>query len=496
MKIRDVTQELNEAGVLGKVWSGIKNIGQGIKTSRDQRSSDQFIKGIYDRVLSTWNQYARTLMPGDEIDQALVNFVNTQFHEVDGSSKVPSPIRLTSVTDPRIKNYILQRTTEYVGRRMVKQPEPAAPSQSQLPVGFAFPKVQADVEINGHEYGFDLYGPGGPAWHSNETGQKITNPTDIQTLNKRYYELKRLAAAGQVKDPDQIEKDPNEPKQAELELGPNVKPFPSPKKPVTESRRLKEGGNEIPDAKPVARDDVAGVVEMAKRALPNQLVKNVQSNIGSAGYKVESGDIDIMVEADDVVNLFDTANLPDPVKAAKVMLKKHFESQGIVASINGRNVSIGIDYQQGATGQKRRAQVDVMVIKEAGLVAPWHQHGPRGMYDEPGFKASELFILLSSIAKHLNLKLDPFAAKLVNRDTGDVVGRTRKEVAKILLNPRAKESDLNSVGSVLKALEFDADREGKLAQARQDAAKGLLKLPEAAPANTAAYFRKISDVVK
>ena len=49
---------------------------------------------------------------------------------------------------------------------------------------------------------------------------------------------------------------------------------------------------------------------------------------------------------------------------------------------------------------------------------------------------------------------------------------------------------------MLAALENDPDREGKLAQARQDQAKGLLTLPEAAPTpGTAAWFRKMGHVV-
>jgi hypothetical protein len=137
-----------------------------------------------------------------------------------------------------------------------------------------------------------------------------------------------------------------------------------------------------------------------------------------------------------------------------------------------------------------------MAIHEAKLVAPWHQHGQRGMYDDPDFKGSELFMLISSIAKHMNLKFDAFGARLVHRDTGDVVARTRKQVAKVLLGPKAKESDLNSVKDALKALEKDPDREGKLAQARQDAAKGLMRLPETAQPGTAAWFRQMSEVVK
>ena len=136
-----------------------------------------------------------------------------------------------------------------------------------------------------------------------------------------------------------------------------------------------------------------------------------------------------------------------------------------------------------------------MVIHEAGLVAPWHQHGLRGMYSDPEFKGSEAFMLISSIAKHLGLKFDAFGAKLLRRDNNDVVARTRKQVAKVLLGPKAKEDDLNSVKSMLKALEADPDREGKLAQARQDAAKGLMRLPETAQPGTAAWFRQMSDVL-
>jgi hypothetical protein len=43
----------------------------------------------------------------------------------------------------------------------------------------------------------------------------------------------------------------------------------------------------------------------------------------------------------------------------------------------------------------------------------------------------------------------------------------------------------------MKALESDPDKEGKLAQARQDVGKGLLTLPEAITPGTAAWFRKM-----
>ena len=256
---------------------------------------------------------------------------------------------------------------------------------------------------------------------------------------------------------------------------------------------LYEGGNAIPTSSPVNQEDVPTVIAIAKREMPQGLLKNLQADIGSAGFKgVPSGDIDLMVEAQDLVVIFKTEDdKKDPVLAAKKSMQTWFTAKSIEANVNGRNVSIGIKYKPAAGGQGY-AQVDLMVIHDVNIVAPWHQHGPRGMYKDTGFKGQQNFVLMASIAKHLNLKFDPFGAKLINRDTNEVVGRTRKEVAKILLGPKAKEDSLNSVGTMLAALENDPDKEGKLAQAKQDQAKGLLTLPEAAPTpGTAAWFRKM-----
>lgn len=259
--------------------------------------------------------------------------------------------------------------------------------------------------------------------------------------------------------------------------------------------RLVEGGAAIPNSRPVARDDVRAVIEQVRAMLPKEISKNLQTDIGSAGYKIQSGDIDVFVEAQDVVDYFGTGDQKDPVKAAKQMLKQYFIQQGLESLVSGRNVHIGVPYSSTGT-PKGLAQVDVMVISDAGIVAPWHQHGLRGQYDDPEFRGSEVFMLMSSLAKYQNLKFDAFGAKLMQRDTNQVVGRTRKEVAKILLGPRAKESDLDSVKSIMAALKDDPNREGKLAQARQDAAKGLFRLPETIQTGTAAWFRQLTDRIQ
>lgn len=266
--------------------------------------------------------------------------------------------------------------------------------------------------------------------------------------------------------------------------------------------KLYEGGNAIPLSTPVEQVDVPTVVATARREMPASLLKGLQLNIGSAGFKIDvegnpipSGDIDLMVEAGDVVKLFKTQDDPkDPVLAAKKAMKTYFEAKGIEANVNGRNVSIGIPYTS-KDGQQKMAQVDLMVIQDAAIVAPYHQHGPRGMYKDPSFKGQANFVLMSSIAKHLGLKFDAFGAKLINRDTGEVVGRTRNEVAKILLGPTATGDDLNSVKSMIAALANDPDRDAKLAQARSDAAKGLITLPESRNHDSANWFRNIVKIL-
>lgn len=477
MKIREISQNLNE-GILDSLKGAWRGMKAGYTGSAQQRAGQQFTKGIADRVFDTWNQYLVNLPPGTDPNQTIENFMDKQFHEVGPSQLQPA---LSNVKDAgRARDYINKRTQEYVAQRMAATSRP----KSQLPAPAAATdstKGPEPITIAGQR--LDPSDPLATRVY-NIIGGNVKQPTSVSpTVSTATptavdpFAARRAAAA--------------RPARAAMS---SKKPLPG-KKRVAESTQLKEGGNAIPDSQPVPREDVAQVVELAKRALPKELLANLQGHIGSAGYKIASGDIDLMVEAQDVVDLFGTGNLPDPVKAAKILLKKHFEEQGIVANVNGRNVSIGVVYTQQASKQKSVGQLDVMVIHEAAIVAPWHQHGLRGMYNKPDFKGNEIFILISSIAKQLGLKFDPFAAKLIDRNTGDVVGRTRKEVAKILLGPKAKEDDLNSVGTILKALEFDADREGKLAQAKQDAAKGLIRLPENAPFNTAAYYRKISDIV-
>jgi hypothetical protein len=249
---------------------------------------------------------------------------------------------------------------------------------------------------------------------------------------------------------------------------------------------LYEGGNVFDNTSDVAKENVATVVDTVKRDLPSALQKKVIADIGSAGYKVQSGDIDLFLDEKATVANF---GVEDAVQAKKA-LAQYFQAKGYSVAIKGRNVHVDVPYKAG-DGKQLFAQVDLMIIPNAKSVADWHQHGPRGMYDDPQFKANQLYILLNSIAKFLGLKVDAFGGTVMRRDDNSVIADTREAAAKVLLNPGAHASDLNSVATVLQALSSDPDREGKLAQAKQDQAKGLLTLPEDVTPGSAAWFRKM-----
>lgn len=246
---------------------------------------------------------------------------------------------------------------------------------------------------------------------------------------------------------------------------------------------LYEGGNIFDGTGDIPKEYVPSVINLMQSEVPSGI--KVIPDIGSAGYKVKSGDMDLFIDADQLMTKFES---PDE-KSVKVALSQYFNAKGYSTSIKGRNVHVKVPY----TTDKGKAfvQVDLMIIKDAARVADWHQHGPRGMYDDPNFKASHLFILLNSIGKFLGFKVDAFAGTLLRRDNNEVVADNRADAAKILLNPKAKPTDLNSVASVMKALENDPDKEGKLAQAKQDVAQGTLTLPEQITPGSAAWFRKM-----
>jgi len=248
---------------------------------------------------------------------------------------------------------------------------------------------------------------------------------------------------------------------------------------------LKESGNIFSDASGIQKQYVPGIIKKLQAILPPGVT--LIPHIGSAGFKVESGDMDVFVDANEVAAYFKV----EDEKSARASLKKYFESKGYQAAQSGRIVHIRMPVPGGTW-----VQVDVMTLPNATRVAPFHQHGLTGQYDDPTFKGGHLFVLYSSIAKALGLKFSPFEGTLVDRATGKVVADDKDSVAKILFNKNATAADLNSVKTMMRALANDPQRDAKLAQAREDAKKGLITLPESVAPGSAQWFRDIRGILK
>lgn len=252
---------------------------------------------------------------------------------------------------------------------------------------------------------------------------------------------------------------------------------------------LSEGGNVWPDVVDVKKEYVPGLLDAVQKML---LDFKIEPHIGSAGFKVASGDMDLFLDQNQVVEKAGTKDdKKDPVKAAKSWLANTLtQKTGLQTSVKGRNVHVRMPLPD-----ETFAQVDLMVIPNATGVAPWHQHGPRGSYDDPDFKGNAIFILMNSIGKPLGLKFDAFSGLLLRRDNNEpVAGPDRDSVADALI-PGATGNDFNSVKNIMRAIAKDPQRDVKLAQARDDAAKGLISLHEPMAEGSSVWFRQMQKIL-
>jgi hypothetical protein len=344
------------AAAQGLRTGGVKGAVTGYQGEKAAQASGKVQKEIVDRMFADWNADLRNypnIAPAD-LNQLMANWAKNRFRD---KPNLVLPAPNVARDNPRsMYDYLVDSTKKYFQTVSTQAAPVAQPGTAGLRTGFAFPKTDANIQMpNGYYYEYDQ---ASKQWRD-EDSNVIADPADVTSLNRRYLDVKKAFLAGQGKDPDV-------PSAATLNLQPNTRvqtpqtqapvnttpvnttpvnttpvapvtppttvgpagfddlPPPDPNRPsnvtninskkIPESRKqLKEGGNAIVRSTPVKRQDVAGVVDLAKKALPAELVKNLHADIGSAGYKVESGDIDVMIEAQDLVNLTNTQDAPDPV---------------------------------------------------------------------------------------------------------------------------------------------------------------------------------------
>jgi hypothetical protein len=205
---------------------------------------------------------------------------------------------------------------------------------------------------------------------------------------------------------------------------------------------INEGGNVIPDAKPVTRQNVKNVVNNLSKVMPKGI--NVYP-IGSAGKKDISSDMDALIDAAELMQAFPAKEL----KLSRKALEDYFKEKGLFAARTGVSVHVGIPTGEG----NDVTQVDLMAVENAKDVVPLHSHD----YDDPSMKGGTLHAMwadlanLSSLPGHESLMMSPYKG-LVDRQTKELITSDKDKIAKIIIGPTASSDDMGNPNKMLAAL--------------------------------------------
>ncbi len=209
---------------------------------------------------------------------------------------------------------------------------------------------------------------------------------------------------------------------------------------------LNEGGNIWPDE-----------TEDFDQAIIGDMMKQVNSVLSKTGAKAlpigsgatptpgkRSGDLDMIIDAGKLIGHFKVKD----AKAARVELEQLFQQAGFDTKKTG--TSVHVKTKVGGAAQ----QVDIMVVDNGETAQKFHVHDiPKGS----PYKGIHKQMMIADLAKNTTTENHPNGFKwspykgLVDRETNELVSSNLDEVAKILLNPNAKGSDLGSVESIVKA---------------------------------------------
>lgn len=203
-----------------------------------------------------------------------------------------------------------------------------------------------------------------------------------------------------------------------------------------------EGGNAIPNSTPVNPQQFREVMQRLGRLLPNV---NVHA-IGSAGHKPLSGDVDVLIDQDEILKVVDAHD----AKAARAVLAAQFRKLGLDSRRTGVSVHVGIPVTGGL------AQVDIMIVPNAASVARMHQHDYRG---DPGLKGGTIFPMVADLIKaaNPNHKLSPWRG-VVTRDTDELVTNDKDEIAVLALGPGHSARDLGNPAAIRAAASKSPER--------------------------------------
>jgi len=223
---------------------------------------------------------------------------------------------------------------------------------------------------------------------------------------------------------------------------------------------IKEGGNIFPNSVSFDHKIIPQIMKTVNSVL--QKTGSTAIPIGSGATPTPgkvSGDLDMIVDVDQLKQHFNMEDQPDKVIRQK--LRQVFDLAGLNTGQSGTSVHIEIP-----VGDNTH-QVDIMVVPNADNAAKFHTHSiPQGSK----WKGVNKQIALANIAKSKNMLWSPYQG-LFNRDANgkkaDLITNNIDEVARTLLGPNATGKDIGSVEQILAALGKEAG-DALLADLRND----------------------------
>lgn len=237
---------------------------------------------------------------------------------------------------------------------------------------------------------------------------------------------------------------------------------------------LLEGGNVFKDPKGqpltqrIAKDNVVPTVQWLEQLTGLNLVDNM---LGTTGKAETSGDLDLGV---------------DSTRISKDILIQQLLKQGIPqANIRKSGDAVHLKTPILGNANNGYVQTDFMFTDNP----TWQSFALTGGVPGSQFKGLHRHVLLSSIAKALNMKWSPKSG-LIDRATNEVISTDPDEIAEKLFGPGHKGKDLTSVETVLKAIKDRPDFERLVADAKESFSRDNLVIPESSPLpGTGAWFR-------
>lgn len=209
-----------------------------------------------------------------------------------------------------------------------------------------------------------------------------------------------------------------------------------------------EGGNVVPNAEPVTQKNFKTVVANLQKVMPKGITIHP---IGSAGKKEVSSDMDVLIDAAELMAVFPSKEL----KLSRKALEDYFKEQGYFAARSGVSVHVGIPTGEG----EAVTQVDIMAVENAAAAVPLHTHD----YTDPAMKGGTLHGMwadlanMSSTPEYPSLMMSPYKG-LVDRTTKELITADKDAIAKIIIGPTASAADMGNPNRVLKALEKYPDK--------------------------------------